>query len=477
MIIELTKSSEKDHSIRRIQMHKKRKIASTANNKSQLKLEAAWSKDEEKEKSDSDIEFLESTASTIEGQEQTTERFVFNDLKFASTKLTTDVQQTSILNFVQKTIIKKGGENRTAKIILDKNKSVANIVGDEAGCPAYKRVQGTPYAVDAFSYGSLKGVSIYFLSHFHYDHYCGLTKRFDKLIYCSTITASLLRTCPGAVLFLFRLKNGRRILHTGDLRADKENVVDSELWKTIDIDLIYLDTTYCNPMYKFPTQNEIVRQMTIYVQQILTENSKTLICVGSYSIGKEKVFRGAKALKKENKHEKSNKERQDRESNKEEITISDKLNLKIYCNSQKSRLLRCLDDQQLESRLTTKSKETKLHVVPMNMMRLDARECRGPQKLEDYFDKFADQYDRLLAIKPTGWEFRTKKRNLGELNISRSGNITMLGVPYSEHSSFEELKSFIQTLKPKKVIPTVFNNDKDLKRILNQIESWMLETN
>lgn len=49
-------------------------------------------------------------------------------------------------------------------------------------------------------------------------------------------------SCPGAVMFLFKLPDGRCMLHVGDFRATADMEMEPVFWNNT-ICCIYLDTT------------------------------------------------------------------------------------------------------------------------------------------------------------------------------------------------------------------------------------------
>jgi Cft2 family RNA processing exonuclease len=104
----------------------------------------------------------------------------------------------------------------------------------------------------------------------------------------------------GAVLFLFRVR-GKVYLHTGDFRFCQTMREYPEL-KDLRVDGLYLDTTFLNPSYDFPPQQqalscveriikrEVIASSDSTGSQITQNSRKTLFLIGTYQIGKEKVI-------------------------------------------------------------------------------------------------------------------------------------------------------------------------------------------
>ncbi|KAG7282330.1 hypothetical protein CRUP_002718 [Coryphaenoides rupestris] len=128
----------------------------------------------------------------------------------------------------------------------------------------------------------------------------------------------------------------------------------------------------------------------------------------------------------------------------------------------------CLESEPIRKILTTDGKAAQVHVLPM--MQLNGN------KLRAHLSKFSAQYDRLVAFKPTGWTFSQQMDSLNDIRPQISGNITIYGVPYSEHSGFLELKRFVQWLRPLKIVPTVNNGSRDSRKAMDRCFSeWLTE--
>ncbi|XP_078499985.1 DNA cross-link repair 1A protein [Lissotriton helveticus] len=338
-------------------------------------------------------------------------------------------------------------------------------------CPFYKKIPGTGFTVDAFQYGKIEGCTSYFLTHFHSDHYGGLTKKFQFPIYCSKITGNLVKAklrveerfintlpmdtecvvdgikvvlleanhCPGAVLLLFCLPNGTAILHTGDFRAD----ASMEQYPALigrKIHTLYLDTTYCSPEYTFPPQQEAIQFAVTTAFEMVTQNPRTLVVCGTYSVGKEKVF----------------------------LAVADVLGCKVCMSQDKYKTMQCLESKDIASQITTDWNSTSLHVLPMMQVN-----CKG---LLSHLNKFSGRYDRVLAFKPTGWTYSERCDSVADIKPTIRGKITMYGIPYSEHSSYLEMKRFVQWLRPQKIIPTVnMGNWKARTTMEKFFSQWMTE--
>lgn len=80
-----------------------------------------------------------------------------------------------------------------------------------------------------------------------------------------------------------------------------------------------------------------------------------------------------------------------------------------------------------------------------------------------------------MAFIPTGWEMSRRNKNADNVRRTQYGKVTIYGIPYSEHSSFTELKRFVQFLKPAEVIPTV-NVERSANAMTKYFRQWLSES-
>lgn len=110
-----------------------------------------------------------------------------------------------------------------------------------------------------------------------------------------------------------------------------------------------------------------------------------------------------------------------------------------------------------------------------------------------YLKSLSPRFTSVIAFRPTGWTFRATKAQETEMEIGSLSQVTMppldrrlvlqpghssptvkiYGVPYSEHSSFRELASFIASLDINHVVPTVNNeSEKARNRMAMYLNKW-----
>jgi DNA cross-link repair 1A protein len=151
--------------------------------------------------------------------------------------------------------------------------------------------------------------------------------------------------------------------------------------------------------------------------------------------------------------------------------LAKELNIKVMVTKEKKKILDCIEDELMNSILVVDPLETFLHVLPMSNL--------NTTDLTSYLSKYKTKYDNLIAIKPTGWTHQRNNTintnpNEGIKIVEETKNIKIYGLEYSEHSSFSELKTCVQTLKPRKIIPTVNVHDKKQSKYFDQ---WLEREN
>ncbi|KPP70696.1 hypothetical protein Z043_110455 [Scleropages formosus] len=274
-----------------------------------------------------------------------------------------------------------------------------------------KVIPNTPLAVDYWHVRKCSHVRLFFLSHAHSDHTCGLTSTWaNRPLYCSPISAKLLglklqvkekwihplevgeahllplddvgketltvtlmdaNHCPGAVMFLFQGYFGT-ILYTGDFRYTPTMLREPCLRSHTTIDVLYLDNTHCDPTRTLPSRQQATQQ----IKEIIRAHPGHDVVIG--------------------------------EGSRPQYSVSVSL-----CSLGKETLLIQL---ALEFRTWVEVRAASL--LAWNLQR------------------------PTLAILPTGRPVASFHPNIHV-------------VPYSDHSSFRELEDFVSALRPASLVPIV----------------------
>ncbi|XP_010499219.1 PREDICTED: 5' exonuclease Apollo-like [Camelina sativa] len=316
------------------------------------------------------------------------------------------------------------------------------------------------------------GSQAYFLTHMHSDHTRGLSGDWSQApLYCSRTTASLfpsrfpgfdlsllrvvplsswtslsLRSpssgstvrlhfmaidahhCPGSVMFLFRGDFGC-FLYTGDFRwdADAADEARNTLVDAINespVDILYLDNTYCNPIYSFPSRQVAAN----LVADIIAAHPSHDIIIAVDSLGKEDLL----------------------------VHVSRILNIKIWVWPERLRTMHLLGFQDI---FTTDTSLTRVRAVPrysFSIRTLEGlntmcptigimpsglpwvkRPFKGDDKLSGSFLTASMKNETISA-----------QKELQAAAVHKFHDY-MYSVHYSDHSCYEEIAEFIKLVRPK----------------------------
>ncbi|KAJ8761208.1 hypothetical protein K2173_001264 [Erythroxylum novogranatense] len=328
-----------------------------------------------------------------------------------------------------------------------------------------KLIPDTRFLVDSFRSPSPSSSVTYFLSHFHSDHYSGLSHSWSHgLIFCSPTTSLLLSNilgvpshfvvalplrevvvidgsrvilvdanhCPGAVQFLFMIpgkapSSFHFYVHTGDFRYSSSMMEDEILRRFVGCDAVFLDTTYCNPKFLFPSQEESVDYIVSVIERVggkgfMGLTKTVLFLIATYVVGKEKIL----------------------------LEVARRCDRKVYVDGRKMRVLQVLGYG--ESGLFTENEsESNVHVVGWNVLGETWPYFR-PNFIKMNEIMMEKGYSRIVGFVPTGWTYEVKRNKFA---VRSKDSLEIHLVPYSEHSNYAELREYVKFLRPKRVIPTV----------------------
>lgn len=202
---------------------------------------------------------------------------------------------------------------------------------------------------------------------------------------------------------------------------------DPNLLEFVGADAVFLDTTYCNPKFTFPSQEESVEYVVNTIKQVKEESEaageRVLFLIATYVVGKEKIL----------------------------LEVARRCGCMIHVDSRKMKILTGLGFGGEKGVFTEDAAASDVHVTGWNILGETWPYFR-PNFVKMKEIMMERGYTKAVSFVPTGWMYETKKEGFA-VRVKDSLKIHL--VPYSEHSSYDELREYVKFLHPKQVIPTV----------------------
>ncbi|KAK2167259.1 hypothetical protein LSH36_30g00032 [Paralvinella palmiformis] len=215
-----------------------------------------------------------------------------------------------------------------------------------------------------------------------------------------TVTVIDANHCPGSVMFLFEGYFGT-ILYTGDFRYEAlSGSVPLDLLSSKMVDVLYLDNTYCDSRCVFPPRSQSKRDII----DLITQHPNHNVVIALRNLGKEQLL----------------------------VDLANHFSTWIVVTEPQLEKLKILE---LPNVFTTDPMDGFIRVEPFHQL--------SSKKIRSW-----NSDGKTLIILPTslfsGLGFQPYK-NCPDTHI----------VPYSDHSSYSELHTFVRAIAPKRIRPIV----------------------
>ena len=252
--------------------------------------------------------------------------------------------------------------------------------------------------------------------------------------------------CPGAVMLLFEGPDGARTVHTGDCRAAAAVLAQPALraFCARPVARLVLDTTYGHPRHELPAAAGVAAAVADRVRAGLAAAAAgtgpdTLYLLQCYNVGKEELLAAVG---------------QAAAANGRKVSVSADRLARLATAAPVSR--GGLDPSLFSATLAPT--DVRVAVVPWGSVAESWPYLRPDFTATAAAARRAGA-DACVAFVPTGWA-ATRGRGA----VERDG-VTVEPVPYSEHSSFAELRALVSLVRPATVEPAVAAGAREARAI------------